>query len=108
MSLPVYRSGWRVIGEATYKHSLDWNAATEECQSQLTAEKDADEKLTSLDLVFNCPTDAYRGLRPSPGTLIIGREQFNPLTRQSTWLAINPALAKSLGWQPAPDKLFGW
>ena len=24
------------------------------------------------------------------------------------WLALNPALARHLGWQPAPAKLFAW
>ncbi|MCR5890528.1 hypothetical protein LRS06_23120 [Hymenobacter sp. J193] len=107
-TLPVYRPGWLVIGEDTHLHTLDWNAATEEYQCQLTAEEESDEELTSLDLVFNCPTDAYRDLQPSSGALIIGREQLNSLTQQSAWLAFNPALAKSLGWQPAPGKLFGW
>lgn len=106
--LPVYRPGWLVIGEDTHLHTLDWNAATEEYQCQLTAEEESDEELTSLDLVFTCPTDAYRDLRPGPGTLIISRAQLNTLTRQSAWLAFNPALAKMLGWQPVPDKLFGW
>ncbi|WP_022826295.1 ATP-binding protein [Hymenobacter norwichensis] len=107
-SLPVYRPSWLVIGEATYLHSLDWNAATEEYQCQLTAEKESDEELISLNLVFNCPTDVYHDLQPRTGALIIGRAQVNIFTRQSAWLAFNPALAKALGWQPSPDKLFGW
>jgi hypothetical protein len=86
---------------------LEWSAATENYQCQLTASKEADEELTSFDLVFNCPTSAYYDLQLSHDTLIISREQLNPLIRQSAWLAFNPALAKVLGWQPASDKLFG-
>jgi hypothetical protein len=107
-SLSVYRPGWLVIGEDTHLRSLEWSTATENYQCQLTASKDADEELTSLDLVFNCPTSAYHNLQLNHDTFLVGREQLNPLIRQSAWLAFNPALAKVLGWQPASDKLFGW
>lgn len=106
--LSVYQPGWLVIGEYSLVRSLYWGTATETYKMHLTGRQPAEEE-DFLSVAFNQLTAAYYSLDEVDLDLLIIRHcHFLQHTFKSQWLAFNPALARHLGWQPAPGKLFGW
>jgi len=104
--LPVYATGWVVIGESTRLRGLTWERGTECYQMQLTAEPaDPDE---FFSLVYQQPTARYLDLSPQGAYLIVQRQLFSQTDYRTTWLALNPLVARHLGWDPVPERLFAW
>ena len=109
--LSIYPPDWTVIGEYSLVRSLNWGTATETyrvhlANDQLIPDETEDE---IFDVVFNQLTRAYYTLDElSLGSLVVRHRPYLHYPLKSWWLAFNPALARQLGWQPAPDHLFGW
>jgi thymidylate kinase len=105
--LPVYETDWVVIGESTRLRGLTWERGTEYYQMQLTAEPaDPDE---FFGMVYQQPTSRYLDLSLQGAYLIMQRQhQFSQTDYRTTWLALNPLVARHLGWEPVPERLFAW
>lgn len=109
--LNVYSPDWTVIGEYSLVRSLNWGTATETymvhlANDQLIQDETEDE---IFDVVFNQLTSAYYTLDElNLHSLVVHHRPYLHYPLKSWWLAFNPVLARCLGWQPAPDHLFGW
>lgn len=108
--LPAYGARQVVIGEYTQLTGLTWGSSTEAYQMQLTIEAQANGKGESLfGSVFQELTEDYYDLSPDGRSLLVRRDhRFNQFELKSKWLAFNPWLARLLGWQMDPARLFAW
>lgn len=105
-----YQAGWKVIGEYSKVRSLNWGTASEEYMWQLAVSDHIPSKSSYIFAsAFQLPTEEYFNYDGFGASLIIVRShRFEQFNTKSTWLAINPSLAKYLGWQPDKTKLFSW
>lgn len=78
--------------------------------AHLTGSQPATEDDESIfDVVFNELSTAYHTLGGlDMQSLVVQHRYFLHHSFKSEWLAFNPALARHLGWEPAPGQLFGW
>ena len=109
--LSVYPPDCTVIGEYSLVRSLNWGTATETYMAHLTSDQLSEDEAEDdiFGVAFNQLTSAYYtlgglGLR----SLVVRHRPYLHYPLKSWWLAFNPVLARYLGWQPAPDHLFGW
>ncbi|MBT2557992.1 ATP-binding protein [Hymenobacter sp. ISL-91] len=105
-----------VIGEYSLLRGMTRERSTETYQFQLTVDVppddtdgDEDEADGIFGSVFHRLTEQYHAL-PSTGphVIVLRNHRYHQFDFKSRWLALNPALARHLGWQPAPAKLFAW
>ena len=102
LAVPMIDYGYKmnVIGEFSQIKNLDWGSPTEEYMSQLTGadeiEKDEDFIFGS---VFHQFSKNYHNLGDHGHSIVVIRDhRFDLYNVKSKWIAINPVLARYLGW----------
>ncbi len=100
----------KIIGEYTIVKNLDWGSPTEIFMSQIAENEFIDEDDHFIfGSVFHRLTDDYYSLRGISDMIVVVRDhRYNQFNLKSRWVAVNPDLARFLGWVPEPSKLFGW
>jgi hypothetical protein len=105
-----YKQDFNIIAEYTKIKNLDWGVPTEEYMWQIAI----DDEINKQDYyifgsLFHQLSCNYHYLTGGGHSIIVIREhRYNQFSLKSRWIAINPALARYLGWKPEPSKLFAW
>lgn len=101
--------GLNIIGEYTVLTSLNWGKAKQIFMSQIKGEPKPNEGWFIFGVLINGQTKDYHSLSDTVNGLIIVREETHGnFSTLSNWIAINPVLARFLGWHPYPSKIFAW
>lgn len=102
-------NGLNIIGEYTVLFSLDWDKAKQIFMSQIMRNPNPNEEWFIFGEVINRQTKDYHNLKVIGDSLIIvQKETHGNFTTLSNWIALNPVLARFLGWRPHSRKLFAW
>ncbi|MFO7852008.1 MAG: NACHT domain-containing protein [Bacteroidales bacterium] len=109
-SLIDYNENFKIIAEYNKVKNLDWGAPTEEYMYQISFDEDIDsDDKYIFGSVFHQLTSSYPYLKGDGHFIIVIRDhRFNQFNIKSNWIAVNPALARYLEWEPDPSKLFAW
>ena len=109
-SLIDYDENFKVVAEYSQVKNLDWGFPTEEYMSQIAVNDELDEDKNHIfGSVFHQLSSNYHDLGGGRHFIVIIRDHiFNQFDLKSKWIAINPVLARHLGWEPEPAKLFAW
>lgn len=109
--LPEYEGGI-VIGEYTHLKKSGDNPAMEEYEAKISffSEKtDSDGNSIFGDSPFMQPTSKYLELgEQDPEAVLLRGGYYTDFSNKSHWIAINPSLAYSMGWEPSEDGYFAW
>jgi hypothetical protein len=101
--------GRNIIGEYTVLTSLNWGKVQQVFMSQIKGGPEPNEGWFIFGGLINGQTKDYHDLEDTGNSLIIVREETHGnFSTASNWIAINPVLARYLGWYPLPGKLFAW
>jgi hypothetical protein len=104
-----HQDGRNIIGEYTVQTSLNWGKAQQIFMSQIKGEPAKNKGWLIFGDVVNGQTKNYHDLEDTGNSLIIVREETHGnFSTLSNWIAINPVLARYLGWYPLSGKLFAW
>jgi hypothetical protein len=105
-----YTENFKIIAESMKVKSLDWGTPTEEYTYQIAVNENVNKKDEYIfGSVFHELSSNYYNLQGGGHSIIVIRDhRFNQFDLKSRWIAINPVLAKYLGWEPDPTKLFAW
>ncbi|WP_375562985.1 AAA family ATPase [Bernardetia sp. OM2101] len=100
----------KVIGEYTMVKNLDWGTPTEEYISCISTSEDENDSYFIFGLLFQSFTEDYYKIQEEENHIVIIRDHLfeRQLNVKSRWIAINPMIAKKLGWKPCKSKLFAW
>jgi len=109
-SLLDYNENFKIIAEYNKVINLDWGSPTEEYMYQIGVHEGVNKEDNYIfGSVFQQLSRNYHGLRVLGHFIIVIRDhRFNQFDIKSNWIAINPVLARYLGWEPEPTKLFAW
>ncbi len=109
-SILDYGENFKVAAEYTQVKNLDWGSPTEEYMSQIAVNDELDEDESYIfGTVFHQLSCNYHYLGGGGHFIVVIRDhRFDQFDLKSRWIAINPALARYLGWEPEPAKLFAW
>lgn len=103
------KSGLKVIAEYSSVKCMDWGEPTEIRMSQISTSDEISDAHDIFGSVFQAFTSDYYELRNTcPEIIVIRNNRLEHFSVKSRWIAINPVLARFLGWDPQPEKLFGW
>lgn len=109
--LPEYDGGI-VIGEYTHLKKAGDNPALEEYEAKISFfpdKTDSDGSSIFGDSPFIQPTSKYLDLgEQDPEAVLLRDGYYTDFSNKSHWIAINPALAYSLDWEPSGDGYFAW
>ncbi len=99
-----------VIGEYSLKCSLHWGVASEKFMMQIAMDADFGTDQYIFGSAFNRLAEQYHDFRISDPEIIIVRDhRFLPISEMKTsFIAINPVLARYLNWTCESGKLFAW
>jgi hypothetical protein len=113
--LPVLRTrdGLIIFGEYTKIKRLEWETPTTIRQSLISTERPSEKEgrhsffhRTSFCLIQDYP---QLSVGQSSSHLLVIRHELRVYDSPGPdWMAFNPGLARSLGWAPVKDPLFGW
>jgi len=105
-----YSPGMKVIAQYNRITSLDWGSPSEEYMSQISNVNRIEEEDNYIfGSVFHQLTTNYHKMKGGQNSIIVIRDhKFNQFNIKSEWIALNPVLARHLGWEPETDKLFAW
>lgn len=109
-SLLSYNENFKIIAEYNQVKNLDWGSPSEEYMYQIAVNDKFDKKENYIfGSVFHQLSSGYHNLGGGGHFIIVIRDhRFNQFDIKSKWIAINPVLARFLGWIPEPTKLFAW
>lgn len=109
-SLLSYNETFKIIAEYNQVKNLDWGSPTEEYMYQLAVNDKLDKSENYIfGSVFHQLSSNYHIISGGGHFIIVIRDhRFDRFDLKSNWIAINPALARHLGWLPEPNKLFAW
>ncbi|MDO5614945.1 MAG: NACHT domain-containing protein [Cruoricaptor ignavus] len=109
-SLLSYNETFKIIAEYNQVKNLDWGSPTEEYMYQLAVNDKLDKSENFIfGSVFHQLSSNYHNISGGGHFIIVIIDhRFNRFDIKSNWIAINPALARHLGWLPEPKKLFAW
>jgi len=109
-SILDYGENFKVVAEYSHVKNLDWGSPTEEYMSQIAVNDELDEDENYIfGSVFHQLSCNYHDLGGGGHFIVVIRDhRFDQFDLKSRWIAINPGLAKYLGWEPEPTKLFAW
>jgi len=109
-SLLSYKETFKIIAEYNQVKDLDWGSPTEEYMYQLAVNDKLDKSENYIfGSVFHQLSSNYHNISGGGHFIILIRDhRFDRFDIKSNWIAINPALARHLGWFPEPRKLFAW
>ncbi|MDU1891566.1 MAG: hypothetical protein E6767_12840 [Dysgonomonas sp.] len=99
-----------VIGEYTEVKNLDWGTPTETYTMQISDNNTINvEGGYIFGSTFHILSRDYHKLKGISSQIIIVRDhRFDQFCIKSRWIALNPDLARFLGWIPDYSKLFAW
>ncbi|UUF13120.1 MULTISPECIES: hypothetical protein [Flavobacterium] len=103
-------NGMNIIGEYSSVKCMDWDLPKEIQLLQLSSSSEISrEDYHIFGSVFQVFTSDYYNLRNTGAEIIIIRNHIlEHSSLKSRWLAVNPVLARFLGWVPFPERLFAW
>jgi hypothetical protein len=109
-SLLSYNETFKIIAEYNQVKNLDWGSPTEKYMYQLAVNDKLDKSENYIfGSVFHQLSSNYHSISGGGHFIIVIRDhRFDRFDLKSNWIAINPALARHLGWLPEPKKLFAW
>lgn len=109
-SLLSYNENFKIIAEYNQVKNLDWGSPTEEYMYQIAVnDKLGENENYFFGSVFHQLSSNYHDLSGGGHSIIVIRDhRFDRFDLKSNWIAINPVLARYLGWLPEPNKLFAW
>ncbi|SNR14437.1 NACHT domain-containing protein [Tenacibaculum jejuense] len=109
-SLLAYGDNFKVIAEYNQVKNLDWGSPTEEYMYQIAVNEELQEEDNYIfGSVFHQLSRNYHDMRGGGHFIVVIRDhRFDQFDIKSKWIAINPVLARYLGWEPEPTKLFAW
>lgn len=109
-SLLSYNESFKIIAEYNQVKNLDWGSPTEEYMYQLAVNDKLDKSENYIfGSVFHQLSSNYHNISRGGHFIIVIRDhRFDRFDLKSNWIAINPTLARHLGWLPEPKKLFAW
>jgi hypothetical protein len=109
-SLLDYNDNFNIIAEYNQVKNLDWGSPTEEYMYQIAVNEKLDEEDNYIfGSVFHQLSSNYHNLRGGVHFIVVIRNhRFDQFDLKSNWIAINPVLARYLGWEPETTKLFAW
>jgi hypothetical protein len=109
-SIMGYSENFKIIAEYSLVKNLDWGSPTEEYMYQLAVNNKLDKSENYIfGSVFHQLSSNYHNISGGGHFIIVIRDhRFDRFDLKSNWIAINPALARHLGWLPEPKKLFAW
>jgi len=109
-SLLSYNENFKIIAEYNQVKNLDWDSPTEEYMYQIAVNDILDKDDNYIfGSVFHQLSSNYHNLGGGGHFIIVIRDhRFNQFDIKSKWIAINPVLARYLGWEPDSTKLFAW
>ncbi len=100
-----------VVAEYTVLRAIIWELPTERYREQISLcpSIDLEQNHLFFGSVFNELSADYYDLGHVGQDIIIIRDHpFDRSSLKANWIAINPDLARFLGWVPASETLFGW
>jgi hypothetical protein len=105
-----YNENFKIIAEYNQVKSLDWNSATEEYMYHIAVnDKLSKNEHDFFGSVFHQLSSSYHNISGGGDFIIVIRDhRFDRFDLKSNWIAINPSLARYLGWLADPTKLFAW
>lgn len=109
-SLLDYDTNFKIIAEYNQIVNLDWGSPTEEymCQIAINEEFNKDDNYI-FGSVFHQLSNDYHDLKGGGHFIVVVRDhRFDQFDLKSKWIAINPVLARHLGWEPESTKQFAW
>jgi hypothetical protein len=105
--------GLVILAEKTVLRRLEWGTPSEERRSvvrvpTLMTHHDEDDHFFST--LMNCLASEYPTLqlKEEATCLAVQHEARGYLSHGQDWIALNPEVARDLGWSPADDGLFRW
>ncbi|MBZ9628397.1 ATP-binding protein [Psychroflexus sp. CAK1W] len=109
-SLLDYNETFNIIAEYNQVKNLDWGSPTEEYMYQVSVKEEFDEEDNYIfGSVFHQLSNNYHDMGAGGQFIVVIRDhRFDQFDLKSKWIAINPVLARYLGWEPEPTKLFAW
>lgn len=109
-SLLSYNETFKIIAEYNQVKNLDWGSPTEEYMYQIAVNDKLDKSENYIfGSVFHQLSSNYHNISGGGHFIIVIRDhRFDRFDIKSNWIAINPVLARHLGWLPEPKKLFAW
>ena len=109
-SLLAYDDNFKVIAEYNQVKNLDWGSPTEEYMYQIAVNEELHEEDNYIfGSVFHQLSRNYHDMGGGGHFIVVIRDhRFDQFDIKSKWIAINPVLARHLGWEPEPTKLFAW
>lgn len=109
-SLLDYNENFKIIAEYSQIKNLDWGSPTEEYMCQIAIEEHvAEEEDFIFGSVFHRLSGDYHDIIDVGKFIVVIRDhRLDQFDLKSRWIAINPDLARYLGWKPEPAKLFAW
>ena len=109
-SLLPYDDNFKVIAEYNQVKNLDWGSPTEEYMYQIAVNEELYEEDNYIfGSVFHQLSRNYHDMGGGGHFIVVIRDhRFDQFDIKSKWIAINPVLARHLGWEPEPTKLFAW
>ncbi|WP_324027789.1 NACHT domain-containing protein [Maribacter sp. BPC-D8] len=105
-----YKDNFKVVAEYSQVKNLDWGSPTEDYMWQIALNNELGENEDYIfGSVFHQLSSNYYELRGGGHFVVVIRDhRFDQFDLKSKWIAINPVLARHLGWEPEPTKLFAW
>lgn len=99
-----------IIGEYSKFRSFEWGIPAEDYKLQLAINDNINSSYNYFfGFFFNEKESEYHLLEGGgPFVIVLHSHSFFQFDFKANWLAINPALARHLGWLAYPEKLFAW
>ncbi len=109
-SLLDYNDNFKIIAEYNRVKNLDWGCPTEDYMYQITVNEELNEDDDYIfGSAFHQLSNNYYNLTCGNHFIVVIRDhRFDHFDLKSKWIAINPLLARHLGWEPETSKLFAW
>lgn len=109
-SLLDYDNNFKIIAEYNQIVNLDWGSPTEEYMYQIAVNEGFNEDDNCIfGSIFHQLSNDYHDLKGGGHFIVVVRDhRFDQFDLKSKWIAINPVLARHLGWEPEPTKQFAW
>jgi len=109
-SLLDYNENFKIVAEYNQMVNLDWGSPTEEYMYQIALNDELNEDDNYIfGSVFHQLSRNYHDMRGGGHFIVVIRDhRFDQFDLKSQWIAINPVLARYLGWEPELVKLFAW
>lgn len=109
-SILSYNENFKIIAEYTLVKNLDWGSPSEEymCQVAINDKIDKNDNYIFGSVFYQLSCNYHNISGSGYFIVIISDHRFDRFDIKSNWIAINPDLARHLGWEAEPTKLFAW